>query len=103
MLAVEWARYNIQVNAIGPGYVETDLTKGMRTSKIISENLLNRTPMHRFAKPEEIVGAAVFLASKETSYVTGPILFRWGINYPEKGLNTSGMDRYRSYKGTKVC
>ena len=75
VLAVEWTRHNIQVNAIGPGYVETDLTEGMRSSKIISEQLLNRTPMHRFAKPEEIVGAAVFLASDGSSYITGHTVF----------------------------
>jgi NAD(P)-dependent dehydrogenase (short-subunit alcohol dehydrogenase family) len=75
VLAIEWTRYNIQVNAIGPAYLETELTKGMRDSKIISENLLRRTPMGRFGKPEEIVGAAIYLASDASSYVTGQTLF----------------------------
>jgi NAD(P)-dependent dehydrogenase (short-subunit alcohol dehydrogenase family) len=75
VLAIEWTRYNIQVNAIGPAYLETELTKGMRESKIISENLLRRTPMGRFGKPEEIVGAALYLASDASSYVTGQTLF----------------------------
>jgi len=75
VLAIEWTRYNIQVNAIGPAYLETELTKGMRESKIISENLLRRTPMGRFGKPEEIVGAAIYLASDASSYVTGQTLF----------------------------
>jgi NAD(P)-dependent dehydrogenase (short-subunit alcohol dehydrogenase family) len=75
VLAIEWARHNIQVNAIGPAYLETELTKGMRESKIISENLLQRTPMGRFGKPEEIVGAAIYLASDTSSYVTGQTLF----------------------------
>lgn len=75
VLAIEWARHNIQVNAIGPAYLETELTKGMRESKIISENLLRRTPMGRFGKPEEIVGAALYLASDASSYVTGQTLF----------------------------
>jgi 2-deoxy-D-gluconate 3-dehydrogenase len=44
-LAVEWTRHNIQVNAIGPAYLETELTKGMRESKIISEDSLRKTPM----------------------------------------------------------
>jgi NAD(P)-dependent dehydrogenase (short-subunit alcohol dehydrogenase family) len=75
VLAIEWARYNIQVNAIGPAYLETELTKGMRESKTISEDLLRKTPMGRFGKPEEIVGAALYLASDASSYVTGQTLF----------------------------
>jgi NAD(P)-dependent dehydrogenase (short-subunit alcohol dehydrogenase family) len=75
VLAIEWTRHNIQVNAIGPAYLETELTKGMRESKIISEDLLRKTPMGRFGKPEEIVGAAIYLASDASSYVTGQTLF----------------------------
>jgi len=75
VLAIEWARHNIQVNAIGPAYLETELTKGMRESQVISENLLQRTPMGRFGKPEEVVGAAIYLASNTSSYVTGQTLF----------------------------
>ena len=75
VLAIEWARHNIQVNAIGPAYLETELTKGMRESKVISEDLLGRTPMGRFGKPEEIVGAALYLASDASSYVTGQTLY----------------------------
>jgi NAD(P)-dependent dehydrogenase (short-subunit alcohol dehydrogenase family) len=75
VLAIEWAKYNIQVNTIGPAYLETELTKGMRESKIISEDLLRKTPMGRFGKPEEIVGAAIYLASDASSYVTGQTLF----------------------------
>ena len=75
VLAIEWAKHNIQVNAIGPAYIETELTKGMRESKIISEDLLRKTPMGRFGKPEEIVGAAIYLASEASSYVTGQTLF----------------------------
>jgi NAD(P)-dependent dehydrogenase (short-subunit alcohol dehydrogenase family) len=75
VLALDWVKYNIQVNAIGPAYVETELTQGMRESKVISENLLRRTPMGRFGKPEEVVGAALYLASDGSSYVTGQTLF----------------------------
>ncbi len=75
VLAVEWTRYNIQVNAIGPAYLETELTKGMRESKIISEDLLRKTPMGRFGRPAEVVGAALYLASDASSYVTGQTLF----------------------------
>jgi NAD(P)-dependent dehydrogenase (short-subunit alcohol dehydrogenase family) len=75
VLALDWARFNVQVNAIGPSYLETELTQGMRGSKVISENLLQRTPMGRFGKPEEVVGAALYLASDASSYVTGQTLF----------------------------
>ena len=75
VLALDWAKFNIQVNAIGPSYLETELTQGMRESKVISENLLRRTPMGRFGKPEEIVGAALYLASDASSYVTGQTVF----------------------------
>lgn len=75
VLALDWARFNIQVNAIGPSYIETDLTEGMRKSKAISEDLLRKTPMGRFGKPEEVVGAAVFLASDASSYVTGQTIY----------------------------
>jgi len=75
VLAIDWAKFNIQVNAIGPSYLETELTQGMRKSKVISENLLRRTPMGRFGKPEEVVGAALYLASDASSYVTGQTLF----------------------------
>ncbi len=75
VLAVDWARFNIQVNAIGPSYIETELTHGMRESKVISESLLRRTPIGRFGKPDEVVGAALYLASDASSYVTGQTLF----------------------------
>jgi gluconate 5-dehydrogenase len=61
VLAVEWTpKYNITVNAIAPGYIVTDLTEGMRSLQKISENLLQRTPIRRFGKPEEIVSAALY-------------------------------------------
>jgi gluconate 5-dehydrogenase len=63
------------VNAIGPAYLETELTKGMRESKVISEDLLRKTPMGRFGRPDEIVGAALYLASDDSSYVTGQTLY----------------------------
>jgi NAD(P)-dependent dehydrogenase (short-subunit alcohol dehydrogenase family) len=75
VLALDWARYNIQVNAVGPSYIETDLTTGMRESKVISQNLLRMTPMGRFGKREELVGAVVFLASGASSYMTGQTIY----------------------------
>jgi 2-deoxy-D-gluconate 3-dehydrogenase len=76
VMAIEWSRrFNITVNAIAPAYIETDLTEGMRASKIISENLLQRTPMGRFGKTEEIITAAFYLASEFSSYTTGTVLY----------------------------
>jgi len=75
VLAVEWARHNIRVNAIAPGWVETDMTRPMMGSKAIYDNLLGKIPMGRFATPEEMVGAAVFLASNESSYMTGQAIY----------------------------
>ncbi len=74
VLAVEWAPHNIRVNALAPGWVETDLTAGLRESPRLSEVLLRQVPAGRFAVPEEIVGAAVFLASDAASYITGHTL-----------------------------
>jgi NAD(P)-dependent dehydrogenase (short-subunit alcohol dehydrogenase family) len=75
VLAVEWAgKYNITVNAIAPGYFVTDLTDGMRNSKIISRNLLQRNPSGRFGEVEEIVGTALYLASESASFTTGAVI-----------------------------
>jgi len=75
VLAIEWSqKYNITVNAIAPAYLATDLTEGVRASKKISENLLQRTPMRRFGETEEIITAALYLASEYSSYTTGTTL-----------------------------
>ncbi|MBE0480249.1 MAG: glucose 1-dehydrogenase [Dehalococcoidia bacterium] len=75
VLAVEWAQHNVLVNAIGPSYVETEFTAGLRSNKTIYEDLMSRNPLKRFAQPEEIVGAAIFLASDESNYITGQTIF----------------------------
>jgi NAD(P)-dependent dehydrogenase (short-subunit alcohol dehydrogenase family) len=75
VLAVEWAeKYNITVNAIAPGYLETDLTAGMRASEKISTNLLQRNPSRRFGQVDEIANAALYLASEGASFTTGSVL-----------------------------
>jgi len=73
-LAVEWSRYGVCVNAIAPGVFVTDLNSGLLNGSARGEELLLRTPMRRFGKVEELVGAAVFLASDAASFVTGHIL-----------------------------
>jgi NAD(P)-dependent dehydrogenase (short-subunit alcohol dehydrogenase family) len=70
-LAVEWARYGICVNAIAPGYFRTALTEKLLNGTPRGEEILLRTPMKRYGELEELVGAAVFLASDSASFVTG--------------------------------
>lgn len=75
-LALEWAKYNIRVNAIGPGWIETDMNREIRESKSkFYLNAIERIPMKRFGKTKEIAAAAIFLASEEASYITGQTLF----------------------------
>jgi NAD(P)-dependent dehydrogenase (short-subunit alcohol dehydrogenase family) len=70
-LAVEWARYNVRVNAICPGWIETDLTKPYMTDQKTVDAGLRQIPLRRFGKPEDIGPMAVYLASDEASFVTG--------------------------------
>jgi gluconate 5-dehydrogenase len=74
VLAAEWASYKIRVNAIAPGYIHTDLTKGLRENPKRVEPILRRIPLGHLGMPANIVGAAIYLASDAASYVTGTIL-----------------------------
>jgi 2-deoxy-D-gluconate 3-dehydrogenase len=73
-LANEWAAYGVNVNAIAPGYVATENTRALREDEPRMRDLVARIPAGRFAEPDEIAGAAVFLASPAASYVTGAVL-----------------------------
>ncbi len=73
-LAVEWSRHGVLVNAIAPGLFRTDLNAKLLDTTDRGREFLTRTPMGRFGKTEELVGAAVFLASDAASFVTGEIL-----------------------------
>jgi len=74
-LAVEWAKYNIQVNAIGPGYFVTDLTRVLLEDEAFNAWVLDRTPAGRWGNPEDLMGTAVYLASDASNYVTGQVVY----------------------------
>ncbi len=69
-MAIELAPYNIQVNAIAPGWIETDMTAPVH-SMPLNDEILARTPAARWGQPEEVAGTAVFLASRASDFVTG--------------------------------
>lgn len=73
-LAVAWAGEGIRVNALAPGWIETALTAALGQDAAKSEAILNRTPMRRWGRPEDLVGPALFLASPAAAFVTGAIL-----------------------------
>jgi len=73
-LANEWAGRNIQVNAIAPGYIATTNTEPLQADETRNRQILERIPAGRWGQPEEIAGAALFLASPASNYVTGHVL-----------------------------
>ena len=73
-LSNEWAKYNVNVNAIAPGYFDTPLTKSLIENSVRYNEIKSRIPMERWGKPEDLKGAAVFLASDASDYITGHIL-----------------------------
>jgi NAD(P)-dependent dehydrogenase (short-subunit alcohol dehydrogenase family) len=74
VLACEWAKHAINVNAIGPTFVDTPLTRPMFEDKSFYNDVLGRIPLGRLGQPEDIVGAAVFLSSPASDLVTGHTL-----------------------------
>ena len=74
-MAIDWGKHGIQVNGLGPGYFKTELNKALVEDPAFSSWLAGRTPSGRWGQVEELVGAAVFLASPSSSFVNGHILY----------------------------
>jgi 2-dehydro-3-deoxy-D-gluconate 5-dehydrogenase len=73
-LANEWAQFGINVNAIAPGYMATNNTKALREDAVRSKSILDRIPAGRWGTPDDVKGAAIFLASPASDYVNGHVL-----------------------------
>ena len=74
-MAAEWAEHGLQANAIGPGYMITDMNQALIDNPAFDSWVKARTPSRRWGKPEELVGACVFLASGASDYVNGQIIY----------------------------
>ena len=74
VMANEWAKYNIRVNAVAPGVVKTQFSRYLWDNPGVTEGLMEKVPMHRPAETEEIIGAMLYLASDAASYVTGAVI-----------------------------
>ena len=83
--ALALAPKGIRVNAIGPGSIMTDMLSGIMTDQAAQDRIMSRTPLGRCGEPEEVAAIAVFLASAESSYITGQTIYadggRLGLNY----------------------
>lgn len=75
-MAIELAPYNIQVNAIAPGWFKTEMTAPVRSAemKVMNDEIIARTPTGRWGDPDELVGTAIFLASRASDFVTGALI-----------------------------
>lgn len=74
-MATEWARHNIQVNGIGPGYHLTAITQPLKDTPKFNDLLMARTPAKRWGTPEDLIGPAIFLSSEASSFVNGHVLY----------------------------
>lgn len=74
-MATDWGKYNIQVNSIAPGYLKTEMTQAIYDDPKFNAWLCGRTPANRWGDPEDLVGAAVFLSSRASDYISGQVVF----------------------------
>jgi NAD(P)-dependent dehydrogenase (short-subunit alcohol dehydrogenase family) len=74
VMALEWAKYNIRVNAIAPGFFNTPLNAGLMASPEFMKPIYAKIPLGRGAEPEEIAGTAIYLASEASRFMTGSIV-----------------------------
>ena len=74
-MAIDWGQYGIQVNGLGPGYFKTELTEALVKNEEFSRWLIGRTPSRRWGDVEDLVGAAIFLASEASNFVNDHILY----------------------------
>jgi len=74
-MAIDWGKYGIRVNGLGPGYFRTELNRALVEDEKFSSWLCGRTPLGRWGEVDELVGAAIFLASDASSFVNGHILY----------------------------
>jgi|SRR3989344_3063182 len=73
-MAIELATYNIRVNVVSPGVIDTPMIDPVRQDKASMDGIMGRVPLHRVGKPEEVANAVVFLASDDSSYMTGSVV-----------------------------
>jgi gluconate 5-dehydrogenase len=74
-MATEWAKHNLQVNGIGPGYIVTELTRPLVDNPEFDRWIRARTPAARWGEVEDLIGAAVFLASRASDFVNGQVIY----------------------------
>ena len=73
-LAIAWAADHIRVNAVAPGWIATSLTQALQNDPVRSAELVSRTPIGRWGRPEEVAGPVLFLASEMASFITGAVI-----------------------------
>ena len=83
--ALALAQFNIRVNAVGPGSIDTEMLAGVNSDPLAMQTVLSRTPIKRLGKAKEVANVVTFLASEKASYVTGETIYvdggRLGLNY----------------------